>query len=233
MRKKLVTFLLLGMLMTAAACSGKDAEAVNAGTLPGILSAGNTAQSKATPEPKAASNTKATPEPQNATDAQAAPGPTSELVIEDCISSIKMPRPQYTFSCEEDKITFYYNDAEYGWLMPYEVRTWDGISELDMIIRNFAGASNIVNLIDTREEAWGTRYVLVTHMARYHLGEIEFMALAGILSEEEALAQEMTEVAIMYHLNGGQWWCFSTKTDAVDGMGLVDALEFEITFADI
>lgn len=242
MRKKLVILLLLGTLMTAAACSGKDAADV--GALSGGLSqAKNTAQPSATPEPQPS----ATPEPEPSATPEQEPSatpepepsatpeqePTGEITVGDCVISIKMPNNGYRFSCEDDKITFNYHNWKYGVLFPYEVKTWDGLSELDVIIRNFEGASGIVELIDTCEEEYGTRYVLVTRRARYSLGEIEFLAQAGILSEERALEQEETSVVVMYRLNGGRWWCYMTDGDEAGGEGLLDALEFEITFADI
>lgn len=209
MRKKLVTFLLLGTLMAAAACSGRDA--ADAGALAGDLpQVKNTAQPSAAPEPK----------------------PTGEVTVGNCVISIKMPNDGYKFFCKDDEITFNYYNWKYGVLFPYEVKAGDGLSELDVIIKNFAGASGIVELIDTHEEEYGTRYVLVIRRERYSLGEIEFLAQAGIISEEKALEQEQTSVAVMYRLNGGQW-CFMTDGDEAGGDGLLDALEFEITFAEI
>lgn len=210
MRKKLVTLILFGTLITMAACSGRDA--ADAGALAGgLLQAKNTAQPSTAPESK----------------------PTGEVTFGDCLITIKMPNDGYKISCEDDEITFNYYNWKYGVLFPYEVKAGDGFSELDVIIENFAGASGIVELIDTREEEYGTCYVLVIRRERYSLGEIEFLAQAGILSEEKALEQEQTCVAVMYRLNEGRWWCFMTDGDEAGGDGLLDALKFEITFANI
>lgn len=63
MRKKLVTLLLLGMLMTAAACSGKDVADEGAPS-DGSSQVKSTAQPKSTPEPGDISDSKATPKPK-------------------------------------------------------------------------------------------------------------------------------------------------------------------------
>lgn len=251
MRKKLVTLLLLGMLMTAAACSGKDV--ADEGALSdGPSQVKSTAQPKSTPEPGDISDSKATPElkqtakANSISDQQAVPESTavpepefalepmeSEYAIEELITSIKMPEKWYTFSCTKDQVVFYSRGEEYGWLSLFKLTPIKGSSEVDSIIRDLSGAKGVVELIDTREEENVTRYVFVIHRSRYAMGEVEFLAQAGIISEEEALAQEQTELFIAYKVNGDQWWGFSIKSDVFGGEGLLDALEFEITFAEI
>lgn len=106
--KKLVTLLLFGTLMTAAACSGRDV--ADAGTLAGdLLQAKNTAQPSTAPESK----------------------PTGEVTFGDCLITIKMPNDGYKISCEDDEITFNYYNWKYGVLFPYEFKAGDGFSELD------------------------------------------------------------------------------------------------------
>lgn len=252
MRKKLVTLLLLGTLLTVAACSGKKAEEPDAGTQPGPSQVENRAQPKVTPGSGNASDSKATPEPKQiakayaisdqrtAPETTAVPEPEfalepmeSEYALEELITSITMPEKWYTFSCTKDQVVFYSRGEEYGWLSLFNLTPVEGSSEVDSIIRDLSGAKGIVELIDTREEENVTRYVFVIHRSRYAMGEVEFLAQAGIISEEEALAQEQTELFIAYKVNGDQWWGFSIKSDVFGGDGLLDALEFEITFAEI
>lgn len=250
MRKKLVMLLLLVTLMAAAACSGENAPDPDAAGLPGLSQAGSTPEPKATSVPlgapdlndgqaegeripaNAVSNTgttqglKGTPKPV------AASKPSGEFVIEDCISSIKVPEEWYTFSSEKDKIVFYSRGEGYGWLAPYEITPVKGKSETESIILDLSGATGTAELIDTREEANGTRYVFAVHRRRYAMGEVEVLAQAGIISEEEALAQEQTGLFIAYKLNSGQWWSFTIRDDIFGGDGLLDAMEFEIVFAE-
>ena len=235
MRKKFVTLLLLGTLMIAAACSGKDAADVDEPS-GGLPQAKNTAQPQATPEPKGSSDSKAVPGPEETTKTNTVPeqsavpeskatqvlaAPQSEELeyeVEELIASIKVPEEWYTFSCDKDKVIFYSRGEEYGWLAPYKVTPVKGVSEIDSIIHDLSGASGIVELIDTREEENATRYVFAVHRSRYVMGEVEF------------LAQERTELFIAYKVNGAQWWGFGIKSDIFGGEGLLDALEFEIKF---
>lgn len=251
MRKKLVTLLLMGTLMTAAACSGKDAGEPDAEGLPGLSQTEVTAPPQATSGPQkepdvtaeqkpgetartnVISDTSAEPEVKATPEPTAVSGPAAELAIEDYIKSIKMPEEGYSFSCEKDQIVFYSRDEEYGWLAPYEITTEKGKSEVECIISDLSGATGTAELIDTREEENVTRYVFAVHRRRYAMGEVEFLAQAGIISEEEALAQEQTGLFIAYKLNGGRWWSFTIKNDVFGGDGLLDALKFEIVFKDI
>lgn len=252
MRKKLVTFLLLGALLAVTACSGKNAEEPDAGTPSNLSQGENTTLAKTTPEPKNASDSKISPEPKetvktnavsgagSAPEAKVTPEPVSalkpterEYAVEELITSIKVPKEYYTFSCDKDKVIFYNRGEEYGWLAPYELTPVKGSSEVDSIIRDLSGARGITELIDTREEENVTRYVFVVHRSRYAMAEVELLAQAGIISEEEALAQEQTELFIAYKVNGDQWWGLGIKSDVFGGEGLLDALKFEITFANI
>ncbi len=251
MRKRLVTLLLLGTLMTASACSGKDAAEPDAEGLPGLSQTESTAPPKATsgpqkepdataeqkPEETARTNvisdTSAKPEIKATPQPTAVSGPAGEYVIEDYIKSIKMPEEWYSFSCEKDQVVFYSRDEEYGWLAPFEITPEKGRSEIECIIGDLSGATGTAELIDTREEENGTRYVFAVHRRRYAMGEVEFLAQAGIISEEEALAQEQTGLFIAYKLNGDRWWGFTIKNDVFGGDGLLNALKFEIVFADI
>lgn len=247
----MVTVLMLGMILTVTACSGENAEKPNADMSSGLPQQGNTVQPQTTLEPEDASDPKITPEPEKITqtdavpslgeqESKATPGPVSalkpiesEYAMEELITSIKMPKEWYTFSCDKDKVVFYSREEEYGWLAPYKLTPVKGSTEVDSIIRDLSGASDIAELIDTREEENVTRYVFAIHRRRYAMGEVEFLAQAGILSEEEALAQEQTELFIAYKVNGDQWWGFSIKSDVFGGEGLLDALEFEITFSSV
>lgn len=240
MRKKLAVMLLLGALLTVTACAAGNVEEPGAVADPDRFLVEDMVSPENTPEPKETAKADVASAPGSGLESKvvwkATPSPRPaelDYTVEERIAAIKMPQEWYAFSCDRDKVIFYSRGEEYGWLAPYEFTPVKGASEVDSIIHDLSGANGITELIDTREEGNAVRYVFAIHRSRYAMGEVEFLAQAGIISEEEAMAQERTELFIAYKVNGEQWWGFSVKSDIFGGEGLLDALKFEITFVEI
>ncbi len=200
MRKKLAMLLLVAAILTVTACSGEE-PAAGTGGGSGGETAGGTVE------------------------------PNGAIEINGWLISIQAPTSYYAYSVEEDRVVLSCRGREYGTLSTYDYTVYPDLSEeTDSIIRDLSGAGDVTELLDTRQEEAGTRYVFVVHRKRFAYGDIELLTQAGILSEEAALAQEQTEVHIVYHLDGDQWWELYVSGDGLEGGELAEATEFEIQF---